>query len=224
MFLKNNFNTILKLILFFFLTISCQKNNFALSEGDIIFQDLEKENIDTAIKKVTASSLNYNFTHVAIVVKQDGNLKILEAISTGVQLTAIDTFLNRNKKDGKPKVVVGQLKAAYKPFIIDAITYGKTLIGLPYDNIYIIGDHKYYCSELLYEMFHYTNPEMNPFQLNPMTFKDSETNKTLEFWESYYKNLNHKIPEGELGINPNGMSVSPNIELVYDYFSSKITN
>lgn len=224
MFLKNNFSTILKLILVFFLAISCQKNHFELSEGDILFQDLDKNNIDSAIKKVTASGLNYNFTHVAIVVKQDGNLKILEAISSGVQLTAIDTFLNRNKINGKPKVVVGQLKATYKTSIVDATTYGKTLIGLPYDNIYIIGDNTYYCSELLYEMFRHTNPEMNPFQLNPMTFKDSETNQTLEFWESYYKNLNHKIPEGELGLNPNGMSVSPNIELVYNYFSEKITN
>ena len=90
--------------------------------------------------------------------------------------------------------------------------------------MYVIGDNTYYCSELLYEMFSYAIPKTNPFKLNPMTFKDPETNETFEFWKNYYKKLNVKIPEGELGLNPNGMSVSPNITLVYDYLSAKKLN
>ena len=57
-----------------------------------------------------------------------------------------------------------------------------------------------------------------------MTFKDSETNKTLPFWESYYADLDTEIPEGELGLNPNGMSISPNIKLVYDYLDDRKLN
>lgn len=207
----------LKFVILSLLILSCQKNSFELKEGDILFQDLDKDSIDNAIEKVTKTALNYNFTHVGIVVKDKNELKILEAISTGVQLTSIEKFLNRNLKNGKPKVVVGKLNPKFNALLEPAIEYGKTLIGLPYDNIYIIGDNNYYCSELLYEMFNHINSNTNPFQLNPMTFKDPKTNETLEFWTNHYKDLKYKIPEGELGLNPNGMSVSLNITLVYNY-------
>lgn len=221
MLLKNKFLTISKIALILILVTGCKSNHFELKEGDILFQDLDKDAIDSAIEKVTQTALPYNFTHVGIVVKQDGTLKILEAIKTGVQLTKIDTFLNRNLISGKPKVVVGKLKSEFTPMINNAINHGKSLIGLPYDNIYIIGDNNYYCSELLYEMFYSVDSKNSPFKLNPMTFKDAETNETLEFWSNYYAELNHKIPEGELGLNPNGMSISPNIILIYDYFKGE---
>lgn len=204
--------------------ISCKKDKFLLEEGQILFQDLDKDSIDSAIEKVTKTALNYNFTHVGIVVKDNERLKVLEAVSSGVQLTDIETFLTRNLINGKPKVVVGQLNSEFKYLIKPSITYGKTLVGLPYDNIYIIGDNSYYCSELLYEIFHHTDPNVKTFQLNPMTFKDPESNKTLDFWVNYYFELNHTIPEGEPGLNPNGMSVSPNIKLIYDYYKEKEMN
>jgi len=221
MWVKNKLIHFSKFALIIILMISCKNEQFQLKEGDILFQDLDKDSIDNAIEKVTQTSLKYNFTHVGIVVKHQNKLTVLEAISTGVQQTPVSTFLNRNLKNGKPKVVVGKLNRKFKPALNEAIIHGKTLIGLPYDNVYKIGDSSYYCSELLYEMFHQANPNLLPFKLNPMTFKDSETNKTLPFWENYYAELNTEIPEGELGLNPNGMSVSPNITLVYDYLSDK---
>lgn len=224
MWLKNKLVHFSKIVLIFTLMISCKKDPYQLKEGDILFQDLDKDSIDNAIEKVTKTSLKFNFTHVGIVVKEQNELTVLEAISTGVQLTPITVFLNRNLKNGKPKVVAGRLNEKFKPYLKEAITHGKTLIGLPYDNVYKIGDNTFYCSELLYEMFHQANPNLVPFKLNPMTFKDSETNKTLPFWENYYAELDTKIPEGELGLNPNGMSVSPNITLVYDYLDDKKLN
>ncbi|SNR57099.1 Permuted papain-like amidase enzyme, YaeF/YiiX, C92 family [Lutibacter agarilyticus] len=221
MLLKNKFLAVCKFVLILILTIGCNSSNFEFKEGDILFQDLDKDAIDNAIEKVTKTNLAYNFTHVGIVVKQQDTLKVLEAISTGVQLTDIEVFLNRNLIKGKPKVVVGELKPEFKPMLSKAIEHGKSLIGLPYDAIYIIGDNSYYCSELLYEMFHYSNPNNIPFKLNPMTFKDPKTNETLTFWLNYYAELNHEIPEGELGLNPNGMSVSPNIVLVYDFLKKE---
>lgn len=221
MLLKNKLFLISNLILTLTIIIGCETNHFELKEGDILFQDLDKDDIDSAIEKVTKTNLKYNFTHVGIVVKGGNKLKILEAISTGVQVTEVDTFLNRNLKNGKPKVVVGKLKPEFKPMLNDAIKHGKSLIGLPYDSVYLIGDNNYYCSELLYEMFYFANPSNIPFKLNPMTFKDPKTNETLEFWSNYYSQLNYDVPEGELGLNPNGMSISPNITLVYDYFSSQ---
>ncbi len=221
MLLKNKFLVVCKFVLILILVIGCNSNDFELKEGDILFQDLDKDAIDNAIEKVTKINSTYNFTHVGIVVKEQNTLKVLEAISTGVQFTEIAVFLNRNLIKGKPKVVVGRLKPEFKPMLSKAIEHGKSLIGLPYDPIYVIGDNSYYCSELLYEMFYFSNPNNIPFKLNPMTFKDPETNKTLTFWLNYYAELNHKIPEGELGLNPNGMSVSPTIVLVYDFFKKE---
>jgi len=222
--LKNNLIFLTKFVFIISLMVSCKKEQYTLKEGDILFQDLDKDSIDNAIEEVTKTSLKYNFTHVGIVVKQQDKLTVLEAISTGVQQTSLPVFLNRNLKNGKPTVVVGKLHTKFTPSLKEAIKHGKTLIGLPYDNVYIIGDNSYYCSELLYEIFHIVNPNLVPFQLNPMTFKDPETNETLPFWENYYADLNTKIPEGELGLNPNGMSISPNIKLVYDYSSEKKLN
>lgn len=212
------------LIFFMILSILTTQAQYKLKQGDILFQDLDKDSISSAIEKVTKTTLPYNFTHVGIVVKKNGTLKALEAISSGVQLTSIDTFLNRNRINNKPKVVVAQLKPAFKSYIKNAIKYGETLIGLPYDHAYTLGDNSYYCSELLYEMFHKANPNNETFQLNPMTFKDPSTNKTVDFWVDYYQKLQTKIPEGELGLNPNGMSVSPNIILTYDYYLEKVLN
>jgi len=224
MFLKNKFIYTFKLVFVLILMNSCQEKHFELQEGAILFQDLDKDSIDSAIEKVTKTNLKYNFTHVAIAVKHNNELQILEAISTGVQITSIDTFLNRNLKNGKPKVVVGKLNSEFRVMIKDAIKHGKSLIGLPYDDAYTIGDNSMYCSELLYEMFHHVNPNTTTFQLKPMTFKDPKTNKTLDFWVNYYKELHKTIPEGKLGLNPNGMSTSPNITLVYDYLTEKVLN
>ena len=57
----------------------------------------------------------------------------------------------------------------------------------------------------------------NIFNSNPMTFKDPETQKIMPIWEEYYKNLNSKVPEGEIGINPGIMSISKNIDIVHHY-------
>ena len=34
-------------------------------------------------------------------------------------------------------------------------------------------------------------------------------------YREYYKELDHEIPEGELGLNPGGMSRSEGLEIIY---------
>jgi len=53
--------------------------------------------------------------------------------------------------------------------------------------------------------------------LKPMTFKDLDTGNFNPVWVEYYKNLNVKIPEGKLGINPGGISLSDKIDIVHIY-------
>lgn len=192
---------------------------FDLQKGDLIFQDLDSDSISEAIESVTGGKEQINFSHVGIVeIDKTGKIFILEAISKGVSLTPIDIFLNRNVNDkGEPKVVVARLKSEYEVRIKEAIEYGKGLIGSSYDDVYLIGDSNYYCSELIYEMFANTGDSSEVFVLNPMTFKNPGTNEFLPFWLDYYKKKQVEIPEGKLGLNPNGMYKSQNIDIIYPY-------
>ncbi len=182
-----------------------------------MFQDLDCGPLCDAIEKVTTGYNGSNFSHVGVVYRNNKNkFVVIEAISKGVSCTPIDTFLNRsfNSKD-RPKVVVGRLKPKYKKYISNAISMALELKGKPYDNIFIIGDSSYYCSELIYEIFSYNNEPI--FKLYPMTFKNPETNKTFIAWQEYYNKLKVDIPEGKSGLNPGSISRSDAIKIVHVY-------
>ena len=52
------------------------------------------------------------------------------------------------------------------------------------------------------------------FTLEPMSFKNSETNTFHKGWITHYKNLGIAIPEGKLGCNPNGMANSNALKFI----------
>jgi hypothetical protein len=200
-----------------------QKNaRFSIEKGDLLFQDLDSDSISDAIESVTGGEKYLSFSHVGIVdINSNGDTLVLEAISKGVTYTRLNTFLQRSTTaDQKPKVEVGRLKPEFGALINKALESGEKLIGKPYDDVYIMGDSTYYCSELIYEIFINTQDSFEVFQLNPMTFKDAGTGNFLPFWIEYYKKLGVDIPEGNPGLNPNGMSTSPNINMVYSYHSN----
>jgi|AntAceMinimDraft_17_1070374.scaffolds.fasta_scaffold00677_11 hypothetical protein len=203
--------------------VSCSNNNinsknFKLKQGDLLFQDLDCRHLCDAIEKVTTGYNEANFSHVGVVAKNDKNkFIVIEAISKGVTCTSIDTFLNRSfNSQNKPKVVVGRLKPKYQKSISSAITRGFKLKGKPYDNIFSMDDSAYYCSELIYKIF-LDNKNKPIFKLNPMVFKDPETNKTFPVWQNYFKKLKVNIPESKLGINPGSISRSKAIDIVHIY-------
>lgn len=222
-----SFLRILILLAFGIQLIAChnvqKKLQFTLERGDLLFQDLDSDSISTAIESVTGGEKHLSFSHVGILdVNSKGDTLVLEAISKGVTYTSLKSFLKRSiTVDHKPKVEVGRLKPEFIKFIAKALEAGKKRIGKPYDNIYVMGDSTYYCSELIYEMFADVSDSLEVFQLNPMTFKDPETGSFLPFWIEYYKKLGGEIPEGKLGLNPNGMSLSPNINMIYSYQTNK---
>jgi len=207
----------------FLLILSSCKNKespdtFSLREGDLLFQDSDCGPFCTAIEKVTFGHKGAKFSHIGLVIKENDKLKVLEAISAGVVLTPIDTFLNRSfDTNKKPKVVVGRLVSDKKTLIPQAIEFTKDQRQKEYDDVFDITNDKYYCSELIYDAFKYAN-EGNPlFDLQPMTFLDPETEETFPIWKEYFDNLGTSIPEGKLGLNPGGISTSPYIELIYFY-------
>ena len=210
--MKNYFFIIL---IYSILLSSClQKQKFELQEGDLLFQDLDSSPLCDAIELVTPGYKDANFSHIGLVVLDNDTLKILEAIPPKVVLTDIKSFFNRSyDKEGRSKIIAGRLKDEFQHTIKDAIIYAKSKIGIKYDEVFLMNNNSYYCSELIFEAFE----KDSIFKLKPMTFLHPETNDTLTVWKDYYSELGIKIPQNEPGINPGIMSLSDKIEIIYSY-------
>ena len=199
--------------LLFTILISCTKN-FKLQEGDLLFQDLDSSPLCDAIELVTPGYNGANFSHIGLVVLDNDTLKVLEAIPPKVMITNLDDFINRSfDKNGYPKVIVGRLKKEFTNSISNAVSYSKSKLDITYDEVFLINNETYYCSELIYEAF--LNDSI--FELKPLTFLHPKTKDTLKVWKEYYSDLNTNIPEGNPGINPGIMSLSNKIEMVHFY-------
>jgi hypothetical protein len=196
-----------------------EDSSFALQPGDLLFQDLDCGPLCDAIEKVTTGFRGANFSHVGVVARDDGgNLVVIEAVSSGVEVTPLQTFLDRSfDARHRPKVVVGHLKKPYRHLTPSALKKALALKGKPYDKVFAVDNEAYYCSELIYEIFLRANDNSPVFVLQPMTFKNPDTGETLAAWEEYFSELGVSIPEGQPGINPGGISRSPVLSIVYAY-------
>ena len=193
--------------------ISCTKT-FKLQEGDLLFQDLDSSPLCDAIELVTPGYNGANFSHIGLVVLENDTLKVLEAIPPKVMITNLYDFINRSfDKNRNPKVIVGRLKKKFTNSISNAVSYSKSKLDIPYDEVFLINNETYYCSELIYEAF--LNDSI--FELKPMTFLHPKTKDTHKVWKEYYSDLNTYIPEGNSGINPGIISLSNKIEIVHFY-------
>ena len=199
-----------------FITInqSCTKQSFEV--GDIFFQDLDCGPPCEAIEAVTSGYQGAQLSHCAIIThigSSEYDTILTEAIGATVTDITLHDFLNRSNK-----VLVGRLKEEYQYMIPDAITHIQTnLNGKPYDYIFDSTDDTYYCSEIIYEGLKTADDTQELFALNPMTFNEPGTESPFIHWVDYYQELGHPIPEGELVLNPGGMSQSPAIAIVYVY-------
>ena len=194
-----------------FLYTSCadKKADEGLREGDLIFQELDCGPMCTAIETVTEGVNGRDFSHCAMVIEEHDSLKVIEAIGAGVQITSMSDFLQRSNK-----VLAARLKTSDKGVISRAVKYSKTLLGKPYDYVFLLNNDQYYCSELLYESFKVANHGKPVFELEPMTFVDPKTKTYYPVWVDYYHALHIRIPEGKPGFNPGSISRSEKLELL----------
>lgn len=184
-------------LFFFYHLINAQK--LILKEGDLLFQHLSCGDFCEAIEKVTPAYQNVHFAHIGILIKNNQNKWVVaEAVSKGVCITNLDTFINRS---GKKNIFVGRVKPVYK---IPTLKEIEKFVGKPYDTVFDINNDAYYCSELVYFLYKNKNGK-SIFQLNPMTYKDPETGKYFPAWIEYFKKMNIPIPEEKPGLNPGSM-------------------
>lgn len=107
-------------------------------EGDVIFQTSLSQQ-SPLIQIATRSKI----THCGIVVMKNGKPYVLETLKTLV-VTPLDKFIARGE-DGKY-----WLKRSNKENI--RIKYGSYL-GKPYDLAFRFDNDKFYCSELIYDIY-----------------------------------------------------------------------
>ncbi len=187
-----------------------QLDGISLQTGDLLFQDLDCGPLCDAIESVTEGFDGHDFSHNGLVYIMNDSVYVIEAMGSEVKMTPIGSFASRSKH----KLYVGRLKEAYQPLIDKAIEFSLKNLHVPYDEVYLYDNGKYYCSELIYDAFKYANDGQSFFTLEPMTFKSVGSDKFNPAWEVYYQKLNKDIPEGKPGINPGGMSRSDKIEIL----------
>lgn len=183
----------------------------ALEPGDLLFQDLDCGPLCNAIEAVTDGAHGKDFSHVGIAAELPDGLRIVEAIGNDVHVTTEEEFFARSEN-----VFVGRLndgKMAHK-----AASEAEHFIGVPYDDAFLPGAEKLYCSELVALAYERANNGAPVFATPNMTFKDPTTNTFFPAWVTYYAELGMEIPEGKPGCNPGQLSREPSVTIVWRGF------
>lgn len=160
-------------------------------EGDVIFQTSLSQQ-SPLIKMGTRSTI----THCGVVVMKDGKPYVLETQKTLV-LTPLNKFIARGK-DGKywhkrPKL--DNVKIKYSGYL-----------GKPYDLAFQFDNDKFYCSELIYDV--YLN-QLGVELCKPKTIDD------------YLILGTHRIPKIKRAMKKRGISMEQYAVAPVDVFNSK---
>lgn len=210
--LKNK--TLLSLVFFFSIflfVVSCKNSqSLGLKNGDLLFVTAKESGLSGAINNVTQKQKNASFDHIGILQKDKNGAFVLHAAPKGgSQKQSLNEFLKDQANDDQ-KVILYRLKSQFQKNIPDAIEKANSMLGKPYNFNYILDENYYYCSDYIERAFR----KDKIFKLEPMTFIDPKTGKINAFWEEFYAKKNLKVPEGELGCNPNGLAGSDKIERI----------
>ncbi len=181
-----------------------------LRTGDLLFQNLDCGPLCDAIEAVTQGFDGHKFSHIGLVYLRNDTTYIIEAMGSGVRLVTLDDF----KKRSKHKLYAARVQERYQKLVPAAVSYCLSSLGIPYDDAFLYDNHKYYCSELMYDAFKKANHNKPFFRLEPMTFKQPGSQKFFPVWVKYYADLGIPVPEGKPGINPGGISRSPKITIL----------
>lgn len=172
-----------------------------LKNGDLLFLDLDCGPLCDAIEAVTPAYNGLKYSHVGIVFFRKDSCFLIEAKGKKVQMTFLKRFLQYSTKPA----LLARISDPYPAFIAKAISFAQGQIGMPYDDVFLVDNGKYYCSELLFDAFKAANDGLPYFKLEPMTFCIPGSKEFFPAWVEYYQNLGMEIPEGKPGINPGGM-------------------
>ena len=175
-----------------------------IKNGDLIFVGAQTEELSGAISRVTKISDKTNFDHVGLIEKTSDSIFVLHAAPMGGSRREEVHHFYTSQTEKKNKIVIYRLQKEYQSTIPNAITKAKTMLGKPYNWLYILNDDELYCSDFVERAFR--NDEV--FELIPMNFKNKETGIIDDFWIDFYKKKGKEVPQDEPGTNPNQLASS----------------
>lgn len=154
-------------------------SNPEVQEGDVIFH-MSTSSQSPLIAIATTSPL----THCGVIVMKGNEPYVLEANST-LKTTPLRTFIKRGRCGAywikRPKSGIDK-----------SIRYHH-LLGRSYDLAFSFGNNKYYCSELVYDIYKY---QLDIELCTPMPM-------------NHYFTLGMKKKMRQRGMDPNGLVVAP---------------
>ncbi|HJD87582.1 YiiX/YebB-like N1pC/P60 family cysteine hydrolase [uncultured Empedobacter sp.] len=202
------------LVLFTLIMNSCTKAKITtekehvsiknIQNGDLIFVGALTEELSGAISRATKISDQTNFDHVGLIEKTTDSIFVLHAAPMGgSQREEINHFYN-SQTEKNNQIVIYRLKKEYQSTIPNAIVKAKTMLGKPYNWLYILNDDELYCSDFVERAFR----DDKVFELIPMNFKNKETGIIDDFWIDFYRKKGKEVPQDEPGTNPNQLATS----------------
>lgn len=172
--------------------------SITLQSGDLLFLN---ENQSAMEQAITASTGEY--THVALVERDsaDGVWVIEASPKYGVQRIPYSQFERENNLGFfGGNIDIYRLTVPFDTAAV--IARAKSLVGKPYDDVFLPDNDTYYCSELIQVAFG------GIFPSKPMNWRNAEGNLP-EYWIKHFEKLGIPVPEGVPGTNPTDMSRSP---------------
>jgi hypothetical protein len=200
----------LLILLVSFISVSClsepisevNKNQvFEYQEGDIILQGLNSLQCQ-AVKAAT----NSQYSHCGIVLDQDGELKICEAVGP-VIISSISDFTESSQ--GGHYVVLRLKNGTINHGQLSS--YCRTELGKPYDIYFNWDDTEIYCSELVWKAYEASNIEL--CKTRPLQDYDLTSPLVHKILQERYAS---KIPYAEPMVAPEDFLHTDMLEVVFE--------
>ncbi len=176
---------------------------YTLQSGDLIFLNNNRSDMEKAISASTGE-----YTHVALVERDSADdVWVIEASPKyGVQRIPYSQFERENNLGFfRGNIDIYRLSVPFDTAAV--IARAKSLVGKPYDDVFLPDNDAYYCSELVQVAFG------GIFPSKPMNWRDADGNLP-EYWTRHFEKLGVPVPEGVPGTNPTDMSRSPLLKML----------
>lgn len=174
--------------------------DYAVQEGDILFQPLPHGGLVDAIEGVSLSI----YSHCGIVVRDGGEWYVLEAIGP-VRTTPLGDWIRRGRGGYFDAY---RLDSALQPKIPAILASARTYLGRPYDKHYDFDDQRIYCSELVFKAVR---------TATGVSLGKVERLGDLN-WEphaAFIRSIEGYVPKNREMITPRSLSAAKELTLVY---------
>jgi hypothetical protein len=179
---------------------SAVPRDYAVQEGDIVFQPLPQSGLVDAIEGVSLSI----YSHCGIVERKDGDWYVIEAIGP-VRETPLGDWIDRGRGHYFDAF---RLTSDLQPKVPAILAAARGYLGRPYDIHYSFDDERIYCSELVFKAVKTaTGHQLGKVErLGDLNWQPHE---------AFIRSIEGIIPEDREMITPRALSEAKELTLVY---------